>query len=70
MTAVATALRKRNIGERLLIRNIVCVHAITNHVVRKHIEAAYEHSCYDPSRDIGHVIGNAAAVRESRCIPG
>ena len=63
MAAVASTVRKVHIRERLLRRNIGCVDAVAEQVVRRDIEARAQNSTDDnPLNYIDNIIGEAAAV--------
>ncbi len=68
MATIATALRKRNVGECFLIRHIVCIYPISDSVVWRDIERWVKYAGDRTGGNICHIVRDAAPVRKSRII--
>src|SRR5437763_1871214 len=52
------------IGERLLEGNVICIHAVTKHVIREPAElASRKDTGYGTKSDVDNIVGNAPSVR-------
>src|SRR5690348_4725843 len=63
--AISTALSERYVGESILIWQVVGIHTVADTVVRGDIEARMQDTGNSARRDVRHVIGNAATIRET-----
>ena len=65
MTAISTTLSKREVRERLLGGHVIRVDAIADAIVRSNIITSHQNSGHYASRNVGHIVGQTAAIREA-----